>query len=129
MVSKFDLSQEWFRQAEYDLAVALDMFNAKRYIYCVFMCHLCIEKALKAHYAKKFKTNPPKTHDLDYLCEKIGIKLSEDKIIFIDELNDLSVPTRYPDELKKVLKQYNKQRTHKILNLSRELFQCLKKSK
>jgi HEPN domain-containing protein len=53
--NKFKTSEEWFRQAEYDLGTAEAMFDAGRYIYTVFMCHLSIEKALKGLYAKKFK--------------------------------------------------------------------------
>lgn len=96
---------------------------------CIYVPSLSIEKALKAHYVKEFKTNPPKTHDLDYLSEKIKIEFPYDKMRFVDQLNDLSVPTRYPDELKKILKEYNKKRTERILKLSKELLQWLKKSR
>ncbi|MFH1856338.1 MAG: HEPN domain-containing protein [Candidatus Omnitrophota bacterium] len=81
--------KEWMKQADYDLNTAEVMFNAGRYIYCVFMCHLSLEKALKAHYVKNLKTHSPKTHDLIYLCEKATIELSEEKLIFIDKLNGL----------------------------------------
>lgn len=36
--------EEWFKQAAYDLKTAEIMFENKRYIYVVFMCHLAIEK-------------------------------------------------------------------------------------
>ena len=39
--------QEWLRQADYDLDSAEYMFQCERYIYCIFLCHLAIEKALK----------------------------------------------------------------------------------
>jgi len=42
--------QEWFRQAQYDLKSSEVMFNSKRYIHTIFMCHLSIEKALKGLY-------------------------------------------------------------------------------
>jgi len=34
---------EWINQSEYDLMTAKDMYNAGRYIYTVYMCHLAIE--------------------------------------------------------------------------------------
>jgi hypothetical protein len=34
---------------------------------------------------------------------------------FMNELNDLSVPTRYPDELRKLLKQFTRKLTFDIL--------------
>jgi HEPN domain-containing protein len=92
-----------------------------------FMCHLSIEKALKGLYAKKFKKNPPKIHNLNYFCELVEIVLEKDLQEFIDNLNDLSVPTRYPDELDKLLKDYKKEDTFKVLEKTKELLLCLKK--
>ena len=40
--------KEWLCQAEYDLETAKSLYRSRRYIYTVFMCHLAIEKALKA---------------------------------------------------------------------------------
>jgi HEPN domain-containing protein len=125
--NKFKTSEEWFRQAEYDLGTAEAMFDAGRYIYTVFMCHLSIEKALKRLYAKKFKKDPPKIHNLNYFCELVEIVLEKDLQEFIDNLNDLSVPTRYPDELDKLLKDYKKEDTFKVLEKTKELLLCLKK--
>lgn len=126
MSRKIKPSEEWFSQAEYDLETAEAMFTAERYIYTVFMAHLSIEKALKGLYAKKFKENPEKTHDLIYLVKKIKLSLPSVHQDFLKILNDLSVPTRYPDELQKLLKQYNKQRTTELLNQTKELLQWLK---
>jgi len=39
--------QEWLKQADYDMETAEIMFDNKRHIYAVFMCHLAIEKILK----------------------------------------------------------------------------------
>ncbi|MEO0284618.1 MAG: HEPN domain-containing protein [candidate division WOR-3 bacterium] len=38
--NKFKPTEEWFKQAEYDLETAYAMFKTGRYIYTVFMCHL-----------------------------------------------------------------------------------------
>lgn len=117
---------EWFKQADYDLETAKAMFKSGRYIYTVFMCHLSIEKALKGLYAKKFKEDPPKIHNLNYLCEKIEIDLKKEFYEFLDNLNDLSVPTRYPDELGRLLKDYKKQNTKDVLKKTGELLLCLR---
>lgn len=124
---KFKPPAEWFKQAEYDLKTAEAMFEAGRYIYTVFMCHLSIEKALKGFYAKKLKQNPVKTHDLSYLAEKIELRLPKAHQVFLEDLNDLSIPARYPDELEKLIKQYKKDNTKKILSQTKELWRWLKK--
>lgn len=103
------------------------MFKTGRYIYTIFMCHLSIEKALKGLSAKKFKKDPPKIHNLNYLLEKISIELKKDMLDFVDNLNNLSVLTRYPDELEKMLKDYKKNETANILKSTQELLLCLKK--
>ncbi|MCF6149353.1 MAG: HEPN domain-containing protein [Candidatus Kuenenia sp.] len=67
--------EEWFNQANYGIKTAEIMFNNKRNIYTVFMCHLAIEKALKGLYAKELNKLPPKTHNLIYLVEEIHLDL------------------------------------------------------
>ncbi len=124
--NKFKPPMEWFKQAAYDLETAEVMFNTGRYIYTVFMCHLSIEKALKGLYAKKFEMGSPKIHDLSFLTKQIDLKIPELLQDFLEDLNDLSVPTRYPDELESLLKQYNKDRTRKILSQTKELLLWLK---
>ena len=120
--------EEWFKQAQYDYDTAKAMFNAGRYIYTVFMCHLTIEKALKGLHAKNLQKNPPKTHDLNYLCKIIDIKLPDELRKFMDNLNDLSVPTRYPDEIGKLVKEYSKSKTTSILKLTKRLLSWLKEN-
>jgi HEPN domain-containing protein len=118
---RYKLSSEWFKQSDYDFKSAKYMFKGGRNIYAVFMCHLSIEKALKGLYTDKLKTNAPKTHDLVYLCQKIELEIPEGQKYFLENLNALSVPTRYPDELSKLIKQYNKSRTEGIIKSTRGL--------
>ncbi len=127
MSARFKPPEEWFKQAEYDFETANAMFETGRYIYAVFMCHLSIEKALKGLYAQKFKQDPSKIHNLNYFCEKIDLQPPEEIQIFIDKLNSLSVPTRYPDELDKLMKDYKKDLTKNIVDHAKELLLWLKK--
>ena len=99
---------EWLTQANYDRDTAAYMFKGGRYMYTVFMCHLSLEKALKGLYAEKLGREPPKTHNLLYLIEKIKLKLPADLHDFTSTLNRVSVPTRYPDDLRRILKDYDR---------------------
>jgi type I restriction enzyme S subunit len=110
----------------YDMKTAKIMFNNKRYIYAVFMCHLSIEKALKGLYAQKLHETPPKTHNLLYLVEKIKLELSEEMYDILFTLNGVSVPTRYPDEVKKMQKDYNKKKTKILIDKSKGALKWLK---
>jgi len=117
---------EWFKQADYDMDTAEFIFSGERYFYSVFMCHLSIEKALKGLYIQKFKDAPPKTHNLLYILEFIDLELPEDMYDFVFTLNRVSVLTRYPDNLQKMLEDYNKEKTNEILGKSKELLIWLK---
>lgn len=114
-------TEEWFKQANYDLDTAEAMFRSRRYIYSVFMCHLCLEKALKGLLAKRGDI-PPKSHDLVFLLEKIGVDIPEQHAEYLEMLNEVSVPTRYPDELDRLVAQYPRKRTAGILVRCREVY-------
>jgi len=118
-------AEEWFKQAEYDLGTAEAMFRTRRYIYAVFMCHLCLEKALKGVMARQGQT-PLKSHDLVFLIDRIGIGIPEQHAEFLEMLNEVSVPTRYPDELDRLVAQYPRKRSAEILELCREVYTWLK---
>ena len=111
-------SEEWLRQADYDRETAEFMFSGERYLYTVFMCHLSIEKALKGLYNHKLNETPPRSHNLVYLSEKIKLELPGDLYDFVFTINRVSVPTRYPDDLKRILEDYDRERTEEVLRKS-----------
>lgn len=57
-------TQNWMASSEYDIQMAEHMQETGRYIYVVFMCHLAVEKLLKAIVAEFQAELPPKTHNL-----------------------------------------------------------------
>ena len=118
--------KEWLKQAEYDMKTAVVLFESRRYIYTVFMCHLSIEKAFKGLVIQNLAEDPPKTHSLTFLISKLAIELPDDKNIFIMELNQKSVPTRYPEDLQRMMKEFSKKKTEEVLKESRELLSWIK---
>ena len=120
------LPKEWFLQADYDMDTAQYMFDGGRYFYCIFMCHLSIEKALKGLYRSKVKSDPPKIHNLLYLAQKVQLTLppAVQEVVFL--LNRVSVPTRYPEELRSMSGLYGQRKTETILTESRRVVAWLK---
>ena len=102
------------------------LFRSEKHVYVVFMCHLSIEKALKGLYARNIEGVPPRTHNLIYLIEKSKLEMPDRLYDFIFTLNGLSVPTRYPDDLRKQLKEYTRAKTSKVLSQSKEVLTWLK---
>ena len=66
-------TRNWIAMAEYDLETARYMLHSGRYLYVIFLCHLALEKLLKAHVCEATQTMPPKTHDLIYLARLVKI--------------------------------------------------------
>lgn len=114
-------TQEWLRQSDYDLETADAMHRAGRYVYAVFMCHLAVEKAIKGLYYEKRRQLPPKSHNLIYLLNEMGLKPPEKPGKFVVKLNEASVPTRYPDSLAKIQEIYREAVVEDILAGSREV--------
>ena len=113
--------EEWYFQSDYDLETAVDMLKSGRAVYCIFMCHLSLEKALKGLLIKKKGEFPSKSHSLIYFVDKIELELSESQFEFLFMLNKISVPTRYPEDLRKLFLAYTKERTESILQQTKEM--------
>jgi HEPN domain-containing protein len=85
----------WIKSSNYDIKTAEHMFATGRYVYVVFMCHLAVEKLLKALYEATHEKVPPKTHNLIYLSNAVRLEIPENLLQTIESLNDLSVVTKY----------------------------------
>lgn len=121
-----DRVNEWLKQSEYDLEAAKYMFNGGRYIYAVFMCHLSTEKILKGLYQQRICKTPPKTHNLVYLFNEIGIKPDKDMAKAIVILNESNIAARYPESLEILQKNYNESVTANIITKSEEIIGWIK---
>ncbi len=119
-------TSNWIALADYDLETARHMLATGRYLYVVFLCHLSLEKLLKAHVAETTQALPIKTHDLIYLVKKSQLHLSQAHLDFIGKINNASIPTRYPDDLQRSLKEYTESVANDYLTQTAELVQWLK---
>jgi HEPN domain-containing protein len=122
------LSAELFEQSEYDLGTADILIREDRFPYAVFFCHLAIEKALKAVYFSSLNKKPPKTHNLIYLIEEIDLDIPGHLLRSIMRINRVQIESRYPDDLKKLLMNYDRNIIDEIFNTSKEIIQWLKDS-
>ena len=113
--------EEWYFQSDYDLETAFDMFKSGRYVYCIFMCHLSLEKVLKGLLVKAKGEFPSKSHSLIYFVEKLELEMDDSFYEFLFTLNKISVPTRYPEDLRKLVAAYSVDRTEDILNRTKEI--------
>jgi len=82
---------------------------------------LIFGKSIKGIVDKENRRVPSKSHSLIYFVEKIGLEMTESHYEFLFILNKISVPTRYPDDLRKLFAEYSKERTLSILNQTMEV--------
>jgi len=119
-------TKNWLDMSEYDLTTAKQMLKTGRYVYVIFMCHLAIEKALKAIVCEETNKVPPKTHDLIHLISLGKIELSAELLDFVGAINNAGVVTRYPEDLAKLISSYPEEIAEKYLNRTLEVIECIK---
>jgi len=119
-------NEELIKQSKYDLDTAKYMYEGRRYLYTIFMCHLCIEKAFKALYYFKTQKLPPKTHNLIFFIEELNLEMDNVIHKFVINLNQLSIVTRYPEDFSKTSKQFNKTRTKNFIKETERTFLWIK---
>ena len=123
-----EIIENWIKSAKYDLDTAEKLFASERFIYTVFMCHLALEKILKAKIQEKTDKAPPKIHDLTHLLKISELTISEKDEIFISEIANLSVNIRYPEDFTSLFNNFHKSRVEKVLTRTLEVFQWILKS-
>ena len=98
-MNNIDLMNYWIESSDEDYNVMKVLYNNKKNSYCLFFGHLVIEKLLKALYAKNNKNAPydPKSHDLLYLTERIGLNLTDDQEKLLNIITRFNMSARYDD--------------------------------
>ena len=119
--------KNWVATSNYDIRTAEAMYKAGRYLYVVFMCHLAMEKMLKALLAQKYPGDiPTKIHQLINLAQKADITPPDDLQDFFQRIDNVSISTRYPEDLRTLSKEFNKETAKRILIDSKRMLKWLK---
>jgi HEPN domain-containing protein len=117
----------WLTESEKDLPVAESMLANGHYNWSLFVGHLVLEKLLKAIYVKEHQKLAPRIHDLVKLAKSINLNLSDQQLVFLSEVSDFNMESRYPDEKNQFLKQCNREFAEKYLKQIKEMYSWLKK--
>ena len=121
-------TKNWIATSDYDLKTAESLLKSGRKIYVIFMCHLAIEKFIKAIISEKQDRLPPYTHNLLYLLGLSEIDLPKELRNFVELINDKSVPTRYPEDISALNKKITLSSAKDYLSKTKELIQWLKQN-
>ncbi len=99
-------AENFVMSAEYDLGTAEHMLKTGRYIYVVFMCHMALEKILKAIAVETTQNPAPKTHNLLYVSKLAEVTFFPKHLEFVSKINNASIITRYPEDFSKLIEVY-----------------------
>lgn len=119
-------SDEWFKQAEYDLKAAERMLESDLPAHATFTIHLALEKIFKACYVKYKNKSPPKTHSLLFFVGELPLKLSEPAISLLEELEGMGIEARYPPDLDETLHDLSHEKVESILERTKVVFSWIK---
>ena len=105
------IAESLVKHADNDFDVMVDLYDKKRYTYCLFFGHLALEKLLKAIYAKRNAGFPhaPKTHDLLVLAKKCNLELNEDTEDKLELVTTFNIAARYQEQKEDFYKQCTKE--------------------
>jgi HEPN domain-containing protein len=118
-------TQAWVEDAEYDLQSAKAMLDNGRYFFVVFMCHLTIEKLLKSVIIERQGIEPPRIHNLFGLIARAGLTIPPERRPLINELDNMSVVTRYPDGRRAIASTLTNESTAALYSRTVEFAQWL----
>lgn len=124
---KEKLVNYWRELSDYDMKTGEFMFQTKRYPYCLFMCHLAIEKILKAVIVGETGKHAPYSHNLVELAKRSKLIFDEDQKNLLADLTEFNLEARYPEWQKDFYKKANKNYTIGYLNDSIKIHKWLKK--
>lgn len=120
-------SENWLKIALYDLKVAEDNYKLENFITVAEKCHCALEKLLKGIITENDQ-EPRKIHDLLRLVsEALITDTQEDTLKIMQELNQVFMSTRYPDEYEHLYKDLDQEKTRKILDKTKGVFTWLEK--
>ena len=126
-MTKNEHIEYWLKIAEHDLNAAESLFIAGKYDWCLFVGHLVLEKTLKAIFVNANENKvPPKTHNLVKLAKLSMLNLSDEQKMFLDEVNDFNLESRYPDYKLEFYNQCTKEFASKYFMEIKEYHKWLK---
>ena len=121
-----DKVKYWFDLAIEDINVAVVLLSGGKLLYTGFMCHLAVEKALKARIESIGET-PVKIHNLIRLAELGNILdiMTEDQTELLDILNPLQIEARYPANKQLIESLLTTEQCAALVKQSREIIEWI----
>jgi len=119
-----DKTDKWLRLADRDITTAKVNLKGKQYLWVGFLCHLIVEKSLKAVIADKTNEMPPRIHNLVKLAQLAGLydDLTETEQELLDVLIPMQIEARYKEYKDTIRKSLTPQGWKALLTRTEEFY-------
>ena len=116
----------WLKSSIEDEITMRSLYNDGRYTHSLFFGHLYLEKLCKALWVRNNNGNtPPFIHNLLKLLPEEGSGLSDDDLLFLDDLNKYQLSGRYLEYTFSLQKQTTQDYTTYCINYIKKISECL----
>jgi HEPN domain-containing protein len=92
-----ELITYWQESSQENYASMLNMFANGEYMWSLFVGHLCIEKLLKAYFAKHIEPIAPRIHDLYKLALRCNLEMTEEQMDALQYVTLFNTEARYEE--------------------------------
>lgn len=118
----------WIELSDEDLITAEIILKSERFLHFGFLCHLSVEKILKAYFWYSKQTEPPYTHSLLVLSSKSSLSglLNDNYKQLLYKLMPLNIEARYPSNKNEIYKLLTKEYCYNLLSETKEFLQWIK---
>jgi HEPN domain-containing protein len=119
----------WLDSAQVGLDAIDDLFKSGHWLLVAFHCQQTIEKLVKGLYILYINDNVPLLHNIRAVFgrfeDQLTVPVSQDIIIFLNDLSQYYIKARYPDYKQKLSRQLNLATTELIAKKTHEVFEWL----
>ncbi len=118
----------YLESSDADFKIAKKLFEDKEFGYCLFFCHLALEKILKAIVVIRTDAPAEYTHALFRLAEVAGIELAPEQLEDLKTITKFNIAGRYEDAKWEFRKSATYEYTEKYLQITNDLILWLKEN-
>lgn len=112
----------WIDGSKRDLIRSERCYADKDFVFALFCLHLALEKTIKALWIKFNADNfPPRIHNLVKLIGETHVLLSDEQLIFLNDMNRFQLEGRYPDYTGQIYMECTKEVTLNMLEKGKNI--------
>ncbi len=126
-MTKQTIVDYWKKTAQEDVKTAEALLGTKRYLPCLFFCHLFLEKIAKGLYIANKDDSPPYSHDVIKILNQADLSVPTDIADAIHEINRFNIQARYDDYKFSLYKEATQLFTKAWFEKAKEIYVWLEK--